>query len=297
MDPRGLEKMAACPQRNSFSNTNEGPLMASRVPTAYRVAPGEKVYLSKIPSRPNCDDFDKESAEDRIEKNVNVMAELAKRLYAEDKRAVLLVLQGMDTSGKDGTIQTVMRGINPTSCQVVSFKKPSLEELEHDFLWRVHNQVPRKGNIGIFNRSHYEDVLVVRVHSLVPQAEWEQRYDLINDFEKLLTLGGTVVVKCFLHISKETQRERLQERIDTKSDHWKFCLRDLEERKRWDDYQRAYEAALSRCSTSLAPWHIVPSDRKWYRNLVVSELLRSALEEINPQFPPPEAELDGLVVE
>jgi PPK2 family polyphosphate:nucleotide phosphotransferase len=263
----------------------------------YTVAPNEKVVLAEIPTRLEAPGWDKESAEKRIAKNAVVMADLAKKLYAQDKTAILLVLQGMDTSGKDGTIQTVMRGINPTSCQVVSFKKPSLEELDHDFLWRVHQKVPRKGNIGIFNRSHYEDVLIVRVHSLVPQSEWEPRYDLINDFEKLLVTSGTVMVKCFLHISKDTQRQRLQERIDQQFDQWKFCLQDLEERKKWDDYQLAYEAALTRCSTAHAAWHIVPSDRKWYRNLVVSELLRKTLEDINPQFPSSQVDLSGVVVE
>jgi PPK2 family polyphosphate:nucleotide phosphotransferase len=271
--------------------------MASQSAHPHTISPGEKVNLAEIPTKVNSDSFDKESAEKRIQKNAKAMEDLAKRLYAENKRSILLVLQGMDTSGKDGTIQTVMRGINPTSCQVVSFKKPSLEELDHDFLWRVHQQVPRKGNIGIFNRSHYEDVLVVRVHSLVSQSEWEARYELINDFEKLLTASGTVIVKCFLHISKETQRERLQERIEDANDNWKFCLRDLDERKKWDDYQAAYQDALSRCSTLQAPWHIIPSDRKWYRNLVVSELLRDTLENLDPQFPPSEPGLNGLVVE
>ncbi len=263
----------------------------------FTVEPGQKVDLANIPSKVNHPDFNKPSAETQIANNVAVMAELARRLYAENQRSVLLLLQGMDTSGKDGTIRTVMQGINPTSCQVVSFKKPSLEELEHDFLWRVHKRVPQKGNIGIFNRSHYEDVLIVRVHSLVPESVWSQRYDRINDFEKLLTTCGTVVIKCFLHISKETQRERLQARIDDEADHWKFNIGDLAERKRWDEYQQAYEVALKKCSTPHAPWHIIPSDRKWYRNLAVSQLLRKTLEELNPQFPPPEADLEGLVVE
>jgi PPK2 family polyphosphate:nucleotide phosphotransferase len=268
-----------------------------RTALPYIVSPNEQVVLRDIPTRIDQTDFDKESVEKRIAKNVVIMADLAKKLYAEDKRAILLVLQGMDTSGKDGTIRTVMRGINPTSCQVVSFKKPSLEELDHDFLWRVHRQVPRKGHIGIFNRSHYEDVLIVRVHSLVPQFEWEQRYELINDFEKLLTRCGTIILKCFLHISKDTQRQRLQRRIDQRMDQWKFCKQDLEERKKWDEYQEAYEAALTRCNTTHCPWHIVPSDRKWYRNLIVSELLRKTLEEIDPKYPPSDTDLSGLIVE
>ncbi|MFK7767919.1 MAG: polyphosphate kinase 2 family protein [Mariniblastus sp.] len=263
----------------------------------YVIKPGSKVKLTDIPSRIQDSSYDKKSAYKKIASNAVEMAELAKKLYAENKRSILLVLQGMDTAGKDGTIRSVMRGMNPTSCQVNSFKKPSEEELDHDFLWRVHKVVPRRGNIGIFNRSHYEDVLIVRVHSLVPKSRWQKRYELINDFEKLLEETDTTIVKCFLHISKETQRERLQARLDDESKHWKFNMGDLSERKIWDDYQKAYEVALEKCSTDHAPWHVIPSDRKWYRNLVVSELLKKTLEDLDPQFPEPEANYDGLVVE
>ncbi len=263
----------------------------------YTVRPGEKVALEAIPSDYRGTKYDKEIAATIIAENAVVMAGLATRLYAENKRSILLVLQGMDTAGKDGTIRTVMQGMNPTSCQVSSFKRPSEEEIDHDFLWRVHQVVPRRGNIGIFNRSHYEDVLVVRVHSLVPESVWSPRYKLINDFENLLHACDTTIVKCFLHISKETQRERLQARIDEPDDHWKFSLGDLDERKLWDHYQRAYEDALTHCSTKLAPWHIIPSDRKWYRNLVISQLLRKTLEDLHPQYPEPEAHFEGIVVE
>jgi len=262
----------------------------------YTVKPGEKIDLKDIPSSIEID-FNKKSAYKRIAENAVVMADLAKRLYAENRRSILLVLQGMDTAGKDGTIRSVMTGMNPTSCQVVSFKKPSEEELDHDFLWRIHKSVPRRGNIGIFNRSHYEDVLVVRVHSIVPEPVWKARYDLINDFEKLLTSTDTKIVKCFLHISEETQRERLQARLDDPSKHWKFNMGDLSERKLWDDYQKAYTACLEKCSTDIAPWHVIPSDRKWCRNLVVSELLRDTLEELDPKYPEPEADYEGVVVE
>jgi len=262
----------------------------------YIVGSGEKIELAGIPSDFQDSDFRKKKANKRIEANATVMAELAKRLYAENRRSILLVLQGMDTAGKDGTIRSVMRGMNPTSCQVSSFKKPSEVELDHDFLWRVHQVVPRRGNIGIFNRSHYEDVLVVRVHGLVPEETWQARYRLINDFEKLLSSTDTRIVKCFLHISKETQRERLQARVDDPAKHWKFNPGDLSERQKWDDYQRAYEAALEQCSTDHAPWHIIPSDRKWYRNLVVSELLRSTLEEMSPEYPPAEADFSDIKV-
>ena len=266
-------------------------------PQPFVLRPGEKCKLDKIESKPDVGKWDKKSARKRIKQNAIEMADLARRLYADNKKSVLLVLQGMDTAGKDGTIRAVMRGVNPRSCQVVSFKKPSEEELDHDFLWRIHRSIPRRGNIGIFNRSHYEDVLIVRVHNLVPKAVWQERYESINSFEKLLHDGGAVIVKCCLHISKETQRERLQARIDDPDAHWKFNPADLAERKLWDDYQQAYEAAITRCNTDYSPWYIIPSDRKWYRNLIVSELLLSKLKEIDPQYPPAEGDWTGMVVE
>lgn len=259
--------------------------------------PGTRLNLKDVDPRRVEGDWDKESAAERIAENTERSRELAYRLYAENTRALLLVLQGMDTAGKDGTIRTVMTGINPQSCQITPFKQPSEEELDHDFLWRIHRAVPRKGNIGIFNRSHYEDVLVVRVHNLVPAEQWRSRYDRINDFEKLLTEGGVTLLKCCLHISKDEQRERLQARLDRPDKRWKFSRADLAERKLWDDYQQAYEDALSKCNTDHAPWHVIPSDRKWYRNLVVSELLRDTLEKMAPQIPPAEAGLDGIIVE
>ena len=259
-------------------------------------SPGDSVSISSLPTTVENDEFDKKSAKERIRENTSRTADLAYRLYAENQQAILLVLQGMDTAGKDGTIRTVLSGVNPQSCQIVPFKQPSHEERDHDFLWRIHKAVPRKGNIGIFNRSHYEDVLVVRVHELVPESEWITRYDRINAFEKLLSESGTKVVKCFLHISKEEQRERLQARLDDPRKRWKFSTGDLAERKLWDGYQEAYEHALNRCNTVHAPWHVIPSDRKWYRNLVVSELLRDTLESLAPQFPAEEEGLDGIVV-
>lgn len=259
--------------------------------------PGDKIKLKDIDPREVRGDWDKESAYEQIAKNTERSRELAYRLYAENKRALLLVLQGMDTAGKDGTIRTVMTGINPQSFQITPFKQPSNEELDHGFLWRVHRAVPRRGNIGIFNRSHYEDVLVVRVHDLVPKSVWTTRYDRINDFEELLTEANVKIVKCFLHVSKEEQRERLQTRLDNPDKRWKFSKADLSERKLWDDYQEAYEVALNRCNTKHAPWHVIPSDRKWYRNLVVSGLVKETLERMDPQFPKCEAGLDGIVVE
>lgn len=263
----------------------------------YTFEPGTKCDLKAFDPAPDCVAFDKASAKKQIARNSEVIIDLARKLYAQNTHALLLVLQGMDTSGKDSTIRTIMKGVNPQSCQITSFKKPSEVELEHDFLWRVHQEVPRKGNIGIFNRSHYEDVLIVRVHHLVDEKVWSKRYDQINDFERLLTESGTVVVKCFLYIDKDTQKKRLQQRIDNPDDHWKFNPQDLAERKRWGDYQQAYEAALSRCNTRSAPWHIIPSNRKWYRNLAVSNLLRKRLEELKPDYPRTGQDFSGLVVE
>ena len=260
------------------------------------VPPGHEVKLADFDTRYQGDEFDKKSGKERTEENAEALAGLGYRLYAEDLRSVLLVLQGMDTSGKDGTIRSIMEGLNPQSCSVASFKKPTAEELDHDFLWRVHKVVPRRGDIGIFNRSHYEDVLVVRVLNLVPQHQWEARYDLINSFEKLLTESGTTMVKCFLHISHDEQKERLQARLDNPDKRWKFSKGDLAVRKQWDEYQEAYEAALTRCNTEHAPWHIIPSDRKWYRNMMVSEVLRSTLEKMDPRFPPAEEGLEDIVI-
>ncbi len=239
----------------------------------------------------------KKEAKEELEENIEVLADLGYRLYAENSRSLLLVLQGMDTSGKDGTIRHVMKGFNPQSCQVTSFKAPSEEERDHDFLWRIAMRLPRRGNISIFNRSHYEDVLIVRVHNLVPKQEWQTRYARINAFERLVTAGGTTIVKVFLHISKDEQRKRLQARLDDPDKRWKFRRADLEERRYWDEYQAAYEDALTKCNTAYAPWYIVPADKKWHRNLIVSRILRQTLEQMNPQFPPPDEDLEGIEVE
>jgi PPK2 family polyphosphate:nucleotide phosphotransferase len=260
-------------------------------------SPLSKVKLDDFDPRYVEGDWNKQSAKESINRNTETIGDLAYRLYAENSRAVLLVLQGMDTSGKDGTIRRVSTGVNPVNFEITSFKQPSVEELDHDFLWRIHRATPSRGQIGIFNRSHYEDVLVVRVHKLVPKSTWQARYDQINDFERLLTECGVRLVKCFLHISKEEQRERLAARLEDPSKRWKFSRNDLAERELWDAYQRACEDAITRCNTEYAPWHIVPSDRKWYRNLIVSRLLKEALEEIDPQFPPEEPGLDEIVVE
>ena len=204
---------------------------------------------------------------------------------------MLIVVQAMDTGGKDGAIEHVFSGVNPQGCDVTSFKQPTHVEAAHDFLWRVHAAAPRQGMIGIFNRSHYEDVLVVRVHDLVPKHVWSKRYEHINRFEQLLTDSGTTVIKFFLHISKGEQKDRLQSRLDDPKKHWKFDPGDLKERAHWDDYQSAYEDVLRKCSTAAAPWYIVPSDHKWFRNWVISDTIVRTLRKLNPQYPPP---ADGL---
>jgi PPK2 family polyphosphate:nucleotide phosphotransferase len=261
------------------------------------VPPGEKIRLRDFDADYTGGIKNKKRAEAELDENIAVLADLGYRLYAENRRSLLLVLQGMDTAGKDGTIRHVMRGFNPQSCQVTSFKQPGVDELAHDFLWRISRAAPRKGFIGIFNRSHYEDVLVVRVHNLVPKEEWQSRYERINQFEKMLSEGGTTIVKVFLHISKEAQRQRLQSRLDDPKKRWKFSSADVQERRYWDDYQRAYEAAMTRCNSKHAPWYIVPANHKWYRNLVISRILRNTLEKMAPQYPPAEKGLDQIVVE
>jgi len=221
---------------------------------------------------------------------------LQERLYAEHARSLLVVFQAIDTGGKDGTIRSVLEGVNPQGCRVWSFKVPSAEELDQDFLWRYHARAPGRGLIGVFNRSHYEDVLVVRVKGLVPEETWRERYGLINDFERLLTLSGTTILKFFLHISKDEQRERLEARLEDPEKHWKFDPADLTERKSWDAYRTAFDDALSRCSTPYAPWHVVPANRKWARNLMVARTIADTLEAMDPHFPPPREGIEGLKV-
>ena len=252
-----------------------------------RVKPGRKIAL---PDHDPGDTpgFRHTSAVDRIlEENAVRLSELQYLLYAENKRALLIVLQAMDTGGKDGTIRHVMSRLNPSGCRVKSFKVPTEEELEHDFLWRVHQAVPPRGKFGIFNRSHYEDVIVVRVHGLKSRSVWEARYDQINAFERHLVENEVTILKFFLHISKEEQKKRIQERIKDPTKRWKLAPSDFEERKYWDEYQRAYEDALNRCSTKWAPWFIIPADKKWFRNLAVSQIMVEALESMRMKFPKP----------
>jgi PPK2 family polyphosphate:nucleotide phosphotransferase len=241
--------------------------------------------------------WEKEEAKAAFVEEIAEVSRLQKRLFAEERRALLVVLQAMDAGGKDGTIRSVLTGVNPAGVDVSSFGVPSDEERAHDYLWRVHAHTPAKGQIGIFNRSHYEDVLVVRVKELVPKDVWQRRYDHIRDFERMLTDEGTQVVKLFLNVSNEEQRERLQDRVDDPEERWKFRKGDLDDRALWDDYMAAFDDALERTSTDDCPWYVVPADRKWVRNLVVAKILRHHLEAIDPQYPAPDDDIDGIVVE
>jgi PPK2 family polyphosphate:nucleotide phosphotransferase len=269
---------------------------ADQLRSVLRVRPGARVDLSSIDPSATYGRV-KEAASAELEDGLARLTDLQDRLWAEGKRRVLVVLQGIDAAGKDGTLRHVMGAFNPQGCPVTSFKVPSPEELAHDYLWRVHRRVPGKGEIGVFNRSHYEDVLIVRVHDLVPKKVWSRRYDQINAFERLLVEEGTTIVKFFLYIDRDEQRERFQARLDDPDKRWKFRLGDLEERKRWDDYIAAFEEALTRCSTAEAPWYIIPSNRKWFRNLAVANILADTLDELDPHYPPPPEDLTGVVVE
>ena len=257
-------------------------------PKDFRVEPGSKVDLDDI----NADDTGEYKGPEQVEAKLNEklvrIAKLQERLYAESRRAVLIVLQGMDTSGKDGTTKSVLREVNPQGVNVVSFKAPSKEELAHDFLWRITQKVPPRGMIGVFNRSQYEDVLIVRVHDFVPKDVWSRRFELINDFERGLAESYVKIVKIYLHISKAEQKKRLEERVREKEKHWKFNPEDLKERSFWKYYQEAYEDALAKCSTKWAPWYIVPANKKWYRNLAVADIVQDALEDLDPRFPKPD---------
>lgn len=263
---------------------------------ALLVRPGSRVHLAGIDPA-GTHGRTKDSAAAELERGLARLTDLQERLWADHRRSVLVVLQGIDASGKDGTVKHVMGAMNPAGCSVISFKVPTEPERDHDYLWRVHARTPAKGEIAIFNRSHYEEVIVVRVHDLVPKAVWTARYDQINAFERLLADEGTVIVKFFLHIDRDEQRERLQARLDDPTKRWKFRLGDIAERKLWDDYQVAFEAALARCSTAAAPWYVIPSNRKWFRNLAVAQILGDILDELDPQFPEPAEDLTGVVID
>jgi PPK2 family polyphosphate:nucleotide phosphotransferase len=249
------------------------------------VPPDKKINLEKYDPADTLGYDNDKKTEAKLEKQLKRLDELQDLFYAEKKRALLIVLQGMDAAGKDGTIRHVMSGVSPQGCSVTSFKVPNSEELAHDFLWRIHKAVPEKGMFGIFNRSQYEDVLVVRVHKLVPKDVWKARYDQINRFEKNLADNDVKLLKFFLHISKEEQEKRFQERLHDPRKKWKYSKADPAERKRWGDYVTAYEAVLSRCGTEYAPWFIIPSDHKWFRNLAISRIIVETLEEFDMHYP------------
>lgn len=264
----------------------------------YLVKPGSKLDLSEWDPN-DTGDFkgDKKSALSEVAKLDSKMDALQEILYAEHKHKLLIVLQGMDTAGKDGTIGHIFEGVNPQGVRVVSFKVPTAEELDHDYLWRIHKEVPGSGEIVIFNRSHYEDVLVVRVHNLVTEGVCKKRYNQINAFERLLTENGTTILKFFLNEDFDMQKKRLQARLADPTKQWKFNPQDLQERKLWPEYMKAYEEAIAKTSTNYAPWYIVPANRKWYRDLVISSVLVEALEKLKLKYPQPAESLDGIVVE
>jgi PPK2 family polyphosphate:nucleotide phosphotransferase len=270
--------------------------VASAFVDAMRIEPGAAPRLKDRDPGVRPDGIKKQEGLARLAELTGRLEVLHDRLWAEATRAVLLVLQGVDASGKDGTIKHVLTGVNPQGVRIASFKAPSATELAHDYLWRVHAVCPQHGELGIFNRSHYEDVIAVRVRKLAPKHVWSKRYAHIREFERLLVDEGTHLVKICLHVSKEAQGTRLQERLDTPEKRWKFRLADLDDRKLWDDFTAAYEDAIRETSTEWAPWHVVPADHNWVRNVSVAEILVDAFERLDPQYPPPDPQLDGVKV-
>jgi PPK2 family polyphosphate:nucleotide phosphotransferase len=262
----------------------------------YRVEPGTKIRLAEIDPDQSEHYQGKKDVADEVDRQRERICDLQERLYAEHRQSLLIVLQAMDTGGKDGTISHVFEGVNPQGCQVWPFKVPTPEELAHDFLWRYHQKTPAQGMITIFNRSHYEDVLIVRVKELVPEKVWRQRYSQINEFERVLALNNTTILKFFLYISKHEQKRRLESRLENPHKHWKFSSGDLKERAYWDDYLNAYQDAINNCSTDRAPWYVVPANKKWYRNLVVARTIADTLDAMKPQYPPGEEGLEKITI-
>jgi PPK2 family polyphosphate:nucleotide phosphotransferase len=263
---------------------------------ALRVAPGSKVDLAHF----DCGATfgrDKDKAEEHLAHHLTRLTELQARIYAESKHAVLIVLQGIDAAGKDGTIRVIAGAFNPQGTPVASFKVPTAKEAAHDFLWRIHAAVPGKGEIGIFNRSHYEQVLIVRVHELEPEERWRRHYRQIRDWERMLTEEGVTILKFFLAIDQDEQRQRFQERVDDPAKRWKFAMGDLAERKLWNSYRAAFSEMLEETSVDYAPWYLIPANRNWLRNLAVSEIVADELEALNPQYPEPETGIEGLKIE
>lgn len=261
----------------------------------YRVKPHARVRLDEMPTEED-GGLSKDEGQELLSDYSKRLVKLQELLYAEGRHALLIVLQAMDGGGKDSTIRAVFGPVNPQGCSVVSFKAPHELERRHDFLWRVHQQTPPLGHITIFNRSHYEDVLIVRVKGLAPEKRWKARYDHINAFEEMLHDEGTVILKFFLHISKDYQRQRMQRRLDNPEKHWKFNPADVTERQRWGEYMEAYEEALGRCSTKHAPWYVIPAECRWYRNLLVTRLLVETLESLDMKYPEPTFDASEMVV-
>ncbi len=299
--PEQTQAAAREATRHAATVTAPERLVADRLPPEpdyprYRVEPGTAVRLAAIdPDQSERYEKGKDVAEE-LDRQRHRIRELQARLYAEHRQSLLVVLQAMDTGGKDGTIRSVFEGVNPQGCQVWSFKAPSQQELDQDFLWRYHAKAPPRGMVTIFNRSHYEDVLIVRVKRIVPEDVWRHRYHMINEFEHLLTLNRTTILKFFLHIAKDEQKRRLESRLADPAKHWKFSSDDIRERAYWDPYMTAYEDALGNCSTAYAPWYVVPANKKWYRNLVIARAIADTLEAMAPQYPPAEAGLASVVV-
>jgi PPK2 family polyphosphate:nucleotide phosphotransferase len=262
----------------------------------HRIATGQKVDLRKLESDGKDLVSNSGQLEDEFHKRRTEIVELGEKLFAEGRQKLLIVFQAMDGGGKDGTIRSVFEGANPQWVEVTSFKKPSAEELSRDYLWRIHKAVPPSGKIGVFNRSHYEDVLVVRVHKLVPEGVWNLRYKQINAFEEVLTASGTTILKFFLHISKNEQKQRFEERIQIPEKRWKFDPADLDKRKYWDDYRAAFEDMMEKCSTENSPWYVVPADQNWYRDLVVASVIADTLKKMAPKYPAP-PDVSGIVIE
>lgn len=260
----------------------------------YRIKSGQKVDLASIDTKTKGPFKDKEDAQATTAKNIRTMRELQYRMFVEEKQSLLIVLQAPDAAGKDGLIRKVLGQMNPQGCRTYPFKVPSKNELAHDFLWRIHQCTPANGKVSIFNRSHYEDVLVVRVLDIVPKSIWKQRFELINDFERNLEANGTRVLKFYLHISPEEQLERFKKRLDNPEKHWKLNPGDYQSRSHWDDYRGAYEDAFEKCSTDSAPWYVIPADHKWYRDAAVSSIVAGALSDMNPQFPKVDVDLDEI---
>jgi PPK2 family polyphosphate:nucleotide phosphotransferase len=252
----------------------------------YRIEPDEEFALADHDPR-DTNGMQPDEVEGEYEELQDRLADLQERLYAEEKRSLLIVLQGIDAAGKDGTVKHVLTGTNPSGVRVYSFKEPSSDELAHDFLWRYHQATPADGMIHVFNRSHYEDVLVVRVKDLAPEELWRSRFDSINDFERMLVREGTTIVKFLLHISKEEQLEKFRERLERQDKYWKWSSNDMKERERWDEYQQAYEEAVAATSTTWAPWYVVPADNRWFRNYVIARVLAGTLQAMDPQYPEP----------